>query len=87
MVVDDTSFNPLFIKSLYKTIAILHEVDLNNTEGSAKVVYLECVTKESSSINIKSKDITSKINHISPYDEGWLFAVLYHLLNDSTILT
>lgn len=97
MVVDDTSFNPLFIKSLCKTIAILYEVDLNNTESSAKVVYLECVTKEGGSISIKSKDITSKditskINHISPYDEGpydegWLFAVLYHLFNDSTKLT
>jgi hypothetical protein len=87
MLVDNTENNTLYYKSLYKPKAILHEVDLNNTKGSAKVMYLECVTKKDGSLSIKSENITSKINHINPYDEGWLFAVLYHLLNDSTKLT
>jgi hypothetical protein len=97
MLVDNTENNTLYYKSLYKPKAILHEVDLNNTKGSAKVVYLECITKMGGSLSIKSENITSenitsenitsRIKHISPYDEGWLFAVLYHLLNDSTKLT
>lgn len=82
MLVDNTENNTLYYKSLYKPKAILHEVNLHNTKDSAKVMYLKCVTKENNNLIITSKDITSKINHIHPYDEGWLFAALYHLINN-----
>lgn len=88
MMVDDTSSNPLFYKSLCKATAILHEINLNNnTKDSAKIMYLKCVTKEGSNLNIKSTDISNKINNMHSYNEGQLFATLYHLINNSSKLT